>query len=123
MRRAINLFSKALRTSRGAHFLAWMMATLPFALPVDRLSETSTLLAFRHPTPAYPVHVLLVPKKPIATLTGLDPVADSDFLIDLYATVQKLVKQLGLAEDGYRLIVNGGKYQDFPYLHFHLISG
>ena len=96
---------------------------MSFALPVDRLSETSTLLAFHHPTPAYPVHVLLIPKKPIATLADLDPAADSDFLTDLYATVQKLVKQFDLAEGGYRLIVNGGKYQDFPYLHFHLISG
>lgn len=96
---------------------------MSFALPVDRLSETSTLLAFHHPTPSYPLHVLLVPKKPIATLTDLDPAADGDFLTDLYATVQKLVKQFNLAENGYRLIVNGGKYQDFPYLHFHLISG
>jgi len=34
--------------------------------------------------------------------------------------VQDLVGQLGL--ESYRLIVNGGKYQDFPYLHFHLVS-
>ncbi len=83
---------------------------MSFALPLNRLRDTPTLLAFHHPTPAYPVHVLLVPKKPIATLSDLDPVADSDFLSDLYATVQKLVNQLDLAEDGYRLIVNGGKY-------------
>jgi histidine triad (HIT) family protein len=96
---------------------------MSFALPVERLRETSTLLAFHHPHPSYPVHVLLVPKKPIATLSELDPVADGDFLTDLYATAQDLVAQFQLAEDGYRLIVNGGKYQDFPYLHFHLISG
>lgn len=95
---------------------------MSFALPVDRLSETSTLLAFRHPAPAYPLHVLLVPKKPLATLADLDPLADSAFLTDLYATVQTLVKQFNLTEGGYRLIVNGGKFQDFPYLHFHLIS-
>ena len=95
---------------------------MSFALPVDRLIETPTLLAFHHPTPAYPYHVLLVPKKPIATLADLDPSADRDFLTDLVATVQKLVKQFNLAEGGYRLIVNGGKYQDFPYLHFHLVS-
>jgi histidine triad (HIT) family protein len=96
---------------------------MSFALPVDRLSETATLLAFRHPTPAYPVHVLLVPKKPIATLSELNPATDGDFLADLYTTVQKLVQELNLAAGGYRLIVNGGKFQDFPYLHFHLISG
>ena len=96
---------------------------MSFALPVDRLVETSTLLAFHHPTPAHPLHVLLVPKKSIATLADLDPAADGDFLTDLFATVQKLVSQFNLAEGGYRLIVNGGKYQDFPYLHFHLVSG
>jgi histidine triad (HIT) family protein len=109
-------------TPQTVRFLAWIMETFPFALPVVRLRETSTLLAFHHPAPAYPYHVLLVPKKPIATLADLDPAADGDFLTDLYATVQTLVKQFHLAEGGYRLIVNGGEYQDFPYLHFHLIS-
>lgn len=95
---------------------------MSFALPVDRLSETATLLAFHHPHPAYPLHILLVPKKPIATLAALDPAADGAFLVDVYSTAQGLVEQFRLAESGYRLIVNGGKYQDFPYLHFHLIS-
>ncbi len=90
-------------------------------LPVDRLAETGTLIAFRHPQPAYPFHVLIVPKKQVATLEALDP-ADPDFLSDLYATVQKLVKQFDLGTSGYRLIVNGGKFQDFPQLHFHLIA-
>ena len=96
---------------------------MAFALPVDRLRETSTLLAFYHPQPSYPVHVLLVPKRPIATLGELNPALDADFLADLYATAQSLVEEFQLTERGYRLIVNGGKYQDFPYLHFHLISG
>ena len=95
---------------------------MPFALPFNRLRETSTLLAFHHPNPAYPLHVLLVPKKPIATLSALDPAADGAFLTDVFATAQGLVEQFHLAEGGYRLIVNGGKYQDFPYLHFHLVS-
>jgi histidine triad (HIT) family protein len=95
---------------------------MSFALPVERLRETSTLLAFHHPHPSYPVHVLLVPKKPIGTLAELVPTTDTDFLADLYSTAQSLVEQFQLTQSGYRLIVNGGKYQDFPYLHFHLIS-
>ena len=90
-------------------------------LPLDRLAETGTLIAFRHPQPAYPFHVLIVPKSQVASLEALDP-ADSDFLTDLYATVQSLVKQFDLGASDYRLIVNGGKFQDFPQLHFHLIS-
>lgn len=95
---------------------------MSFALPVDRLHETATLLAFRHPSPAYALHILLVPKKALANLLELDPAADSAFLVDLYASVQILVERFGLAQGGYRLVVNGGDYQDFPYLHFHLIS-
>jgi len=49
----------------------------------------------------------------------LDP-SDTAFLSDLYSTVQSLVKEFQLP--AYRLIVNGGEYQDFPQLHFHLIS-
>jgi histidine triad (HIT) family protein len=121
VRRAVKLLARILRSPHGARFLAWIMTTLPFALPVDRLRETATLLAFRHPTPAYPFHVLLIPKKPIPALSALDPVADAAFLTDLYATAQSLVEEFHLP--AYRLIVNGGEYQDFPYLHFHLISG
>jgi len=95
---------------------------MSFAIPVKRLRETDTLLAFHHPKPAYPFHVLLVPKKAIARLEDLDAV-DSVFLSDLFSAVQSLVQEFKLAENGYRLIVNGGAYQDFPHLHFHLISG
>lgn len=49
--------------------------------------------------------------------------SDEIFLVDLIKTVKDLVNDLGLERDGYRLIVNGGKYQEFPWLHFHLISG
>ncbi len=96
---------------------------MSFALPVERLYETTTLLAFRHPTPTYPVHILLIPKKAVTSLLEINPQTDSDFLVDLFAGVQKLVVQLNLAEGGYRLITNGGAYQDFPYLHFHLVAG
>jgi histidine triad (HIT) family protein len=96
-----------------------MFEHMSFAIPVKRLRETDTLLAFYHPKPAYPFHVILMPKKEISTLKDLDP-NDSAFLRDLYSTVQSLVDEFHLS--GYRLIVNGGEYQDFPHLHFHLIS-
>jgi histidine triad (HIT) family protein len=91
-------------------------------MPLRRLRETSTLLAFYHPEPAYPVHILLVPK---AAKQGLQQVSadDARFLVDLFQTVQILVQQLDLEREGYRLIANGGSYQEFPQLHFHLVSG
>ena len=92
---------------------------MSFLIPVNRLRETSSLLAFHHPSPGYKFHVLIVPKKQVTSLSSLDP-EDTTFLTDLYATVQSLVDEFQLT--AYRLIVNGGEYQDFPHLHFHLIS-
>ena len=102
-----------------APLIGWIFAHMSFAIPVKRLRETETLMAFYHPNPAYPFHVLLVPKKAIASLKELDS-ADTAFLTDVYSTVQNIVKEYQLA--AYRLILNGGEYQDFPQLHFHLIS-
>jgi histidine triad (HIT) family protein len=76
-------------------------------------------MAFHHPKPTYKFHVLLVPKMGVASLKELDS-HDSAFLTDLYSTVQSLVDEFHLS--AYRLIVNGGEYQDFPQLHFHLVS-
>lgn len=92
---------------------------MSFAIPVQRLRETDTLMAFHHPKPSYPFHVLLVPKKAVVSLQELDP-KDSAFLMELYSTVQSLVDEFHLS--AWRLIVNGGEYQDFPLLHFHLVS-
>ncbi|MEW6085569.1 MAG: HIT domain-containing protein [Chloroflexota bacterium] len=77
------------------------------------------MMAFHHPKPSYPFHVLLVPKRAVKTLMDFDS-NDSAFLTDLYSTVQSLVEEFHLT--AYRLIVNGGEYQDFPQLHFHLVS-
>jgi len=90
-----------------------------FAIPVKRLRETETLMAFYHPKPSYRFHVLLVPKKAVKSLQEFDP-NDSAFLTELYSTVQSLIDEFQLS--AWRLIVNGGEYQDFPQLHFHLIS-
>ena len=92
---------------------------MSFLIPVAHLRETSSLLAFQHPSPSYKFHVLIMPKREIVSLAQLDP-ADTVFLTDLYSTVQSLVDEFQLK--AYRLVVNGGEYQDFPHLHFHLIS-
>lgn len=92
---------------------------MSFTIPVQRLRETDTLMAFFHPKPSYKFHVLLVPKKSVKTLQELDP-NNSAFLTELYSTVQSLIDEFQLP--AYRLIVNGGEYQDFPQLHFHLVS-
>jgi histidine triad (HIT) family protein len=102
-----------------APLIGWIFTYMSFLIPAKRLRETSSLLAFHHPSPGYKFHVLIVPKRQVDSIKNLDP-QDTAFLTDLYSTVQSLVNEFQLKS--YRLIVNGGEYQDFPHLHFHLIS-
>jgi histidine triad (HIT) family protein len=102
-----------------APLIGWVFEHMSFAIPIQRLRETGTLLAFYHPKPSYPFHILLVPKKAVPSLKDLDA-DDAAFLVDLYSTVQSLVEEFHLS--AYRLIVNGGEHQDFPQLHFHLVA-
>jgi histidine triad (HIT) family protein len=98
--------------------IAWIFTHMSFLIPARRLRESDTLLAFHHPKPSHPFHIILVPKKDIRSFADLEP-ADP-FLADLVTNVQSLVAEYHLTV--YRLIVNGGGYQDFPLLHFHLVS-
>ena len=116
---------RLVRSPLGQLLAGWIFAHMSFAIPVQRLYETKSLVAFYHPRPAYTVHILIIPKKAIASLAELKPGEEfgAAFLGDLVACTQSLVKDLRLDETGYRLIVNGGKYQDVAELHFHLVSG
>lgn len=94
---------------------------MSFAIPVQRLRETATLLAFHHPSPSYHLHILIVSKQGYRSLMEIPP-DDVEFQGDLFQVVQSLVREFNLEHGGYRLVVNGGSYQDVPVLHFHLIS-
>ena len=114
--------SSLFRLPAARRLTGWLFAHMSFALPVQRLRETPTLIAFHHPRPTYPVHILLIPKRAIADVAALTP-ADADFMLDLFAVVGSLVAELNLAPGGYRLITNGGPNQAVPQLHFHLVAG
>jgi histidine triad (HIT) family protein len=116
------LFLRLARSPVGKSMLGWVFAHMSFAIPVKRLRETETLMAFHHPQPSHPVHILIVPKRAIHSLSHLTR-GDSDFILDLFRVVQGLIDEFNLEETGYRLIVNGGEYQEAPQLHFHLVSG
>lgn len=88
----------------------------------DVVYQDEAVLAFRDISPQAPVHILIIPKKHVATLNDLD---DSVLAGKLLATAIKLAKQEGLAEDGYRTVFNcnekGG--QEVFHLHMHLLGG
>ena len=122
MYQALNILRSAAKVSIVRQVLIWGLINMNDWLPINKISETDSLICFHHPQPVYPVHILLVPKEELYDLTQLKT-EDSEFLQDLFATVQSLIAELDLEEKGYRLILNGGEYQDFPQLHFHLTSG
>jgi len=118
----MNLLYAFSNTVLGHYLIRVIFSKMSFLIPTKHLRETDSLIAFYHPKPNYPVHILLMPKSETTNFQSLDA-GNSAFLTDMVNTVQSLIAEFELAEKGYRLIVNGGEYQDFPHLHFHLISG
>ena len=122
VRSTVNRMLFALARGRAVGVVVrWGFAHMSGCLPVSRLYETDSVVAFYHPRPSYSVHVLIVPKRGIAGLAALGA-KDMPVLGDVVAAAQHLVRTLGLEKRGYRLVVNGGAYQDVGQLHFHLIS-
>jgi histidine triad (HIT) family protein len=92
-------------------------------IPAKIVYEDEFCLAFHDVNPQAPTHVLLVPKKEIASLDQLT-VDDQSLLGHLLLVIRKLAEQLGLRE-GYRVVVNCGPNagQSVDHLHLHLLGG
>lgn len=90
-------------------------------LPVDRLRENAHWVAFRHPKPNYPFHVLILPKDGLVSLAEA-PADSPQLYADLFEIVKFLVEENDLERLGYRLISNGGPNQSIPQWHWHLVS-
>jgi histidine triad (HIT) family protein len=93
-------------------------------IPADIVYEDDHVLAFRDINPQAPVHVLFIPKKPLATLNDAAD-ADAELLGKLVVAAAKWARQQGFAEDGYRCVINcnrdGG--QTVFHVHVHLLAG
>lgn len=93
-------------------------------IPADIVYEDDDVLAFRDINPQAPTHVLIIPKKEIATA---DDVTDDDAMVlgKLFLTASKIAREEGIAEDGYRLMVNCREHggQEVFHLHMHLLGG
>jgi histidine triad (HIT) family protein len=88
----------------------------------DTVYEDDDVLAFRDINAQAPVHILIIPKKHVATLNELD---DPMLAGQLLLAATQLAKQEGLAESGYRTIFNcnGDGGQEVFHLHLHLLGG
>jgi len=90
--------------------------------PVRKVAETDNVLAFHHTRPFYPAHVVVIPKRHVASLLALGE-DDDGLLLELLAVVRRVAAQV-LAEHGAcRVLTNLGEYQDSKHLHWHVASG
>lgn len=91
-------------------------------IPSKKVYEDDNILAFHDLSPRAPVHVLIIPKKHIASL---DDTNDGDILVlgELLVKIKEIAKELGLV-NGYRLVSNCGNdgMQTVNHLHFHLMG-
>lgn len=93
-------------------------------IPATIVYEDDLCLAFKDIQPQAPVHVLLIPKTPIASMAHVKT-EDAQILGHLMVKASQIAKDLGLAEDGYRLVVNtnGDGGQTVYHLHVHILGG
>ena len=93
-------------------------------IPSKKAYEDDDVLCFYDIDPQAPVHVLVIPKKHIASVDAVTD-ADTELLGRMFAAVRKVAKDLGLSENGYRVVSNVGAYgqQSVMHLHLHVLGG
>ncbi len=93
-------------------------------IPADIVFEDDQILAFKDINPQAPIHILIIPKKRIATINDIEE-SDSNLIGNIIIRAKLIAKEMGLAEDGYRLVFNcnadGG--QEVYHIHLHLLGG
>ena len=93
-------------------------------LPSTIVYEDEQILAFKDINPVTPVHILVIPKKHISNLNEVEP-EDEAVIGKIYTVIKQIAKKEGIAEKGYRIIVNCGEDggQEVGHLHFHILGG
>jgi histidine triad (HIT) family protein len=93
-------------------------------IPADIIFESDTAVAFRDINPQAPTHVLVIPRRHIATINDLQD-GDQAVVGDLFLAAAKIAAQEGIAGDGYRVVMNcnAGAGQTVFHIHLHLVGG
>lgn len=90
--------------------------------PVDVVIETDEVLAFHHTRPFWPVHIVVVPKRHVPSLTDLGDASDQ-LLTNVLDVVRQVAADVEAEHGACRVLTNLGRYQDSKHLHFHVNSG
>ena len=93
-------------------------------IPAKIIYQDDLCLAFHDVSPQAPVHVLLIPKKEVVNLDGLQQ-EDQELAGHLMITAAKVARELGIDKEGYRLVANCGPNggQSVDHLHLHILAG
>jgi histidine triad (HIT) family protein len=93
-------------------------------IPAEFIHESEEFFAFRDVNPQAPVHVLIVPKRVIPRI-GAAEGGDAELLGKMLAAVPEIARKLGVAESGFRVVINNGPDagETVPHLHIHLLGG
>ncbi|QQS54273.1 MAG: histidine triad nucleotide-binding protein [Candidatus Competibacteraceae bacterium] len=93
-------------------------------IPADIVYDDGEVLAFRDINPEAPIHLLLIPRRHIATLNALSE-ADAALVGRLYLAGKQIAAELGVAESGYRTVINCNRDagQLVFHVHMHLLAG
>ncbi|CAN5767470.1 histidine triad nucleotide-binding protein [soil metagenome] len=93
-------------------------------IPGDFVYQDEHVVAIRDINPSAPVHVLVIPRKPVRSLAHLEE-KDRELAGHLLLAVRKVAEQEGIGESGYRVVINTGDGggQTVPHLHLHVMGG
>jgi histidine triad (HIT) family protein len=93
-------------------------------IPADIVFEDDQCLAFRDIAPQAPIHILIIPKKPVARI-GAAQADDQSLLGHLLLIAAEIARRENIAPTGYRLVINNGPHggETVPHLHIHLLGG
>ncbi len=89
---------------------------------IDTVRETDRVLAYHHTRPHWPVHIVVIPKQHVPSLTDLGS-APRDLLGELLDVVRLVARDVEAEHGAARVLTNLGAYQDSKHLHFHVNSG
>lgn len=93
-------------------------------IPADIIFENDDVLAFRDLNPQAPLHVLIIPKNRIRTINDMQP-QDAEIFGKLFLAARDIAAEHGVAEDGYRVVMNCNAHggQSVFHVHLHLLGG
>ena len=93
-------------------------------IPSVKVFENDYVYAINDISPVAPVHVLVIPKEHIESLNDITP-QNANLISEVYLAAAEIAKQLGVSENGYRVVSNCGESggQTVNHIHFHLLGG